>query len=517
MNFNDLVKAVSDECPDFNDYALRGFVKDNIDMSPKFPAMVLSEGFKLVGNSLELVGDPEILSPEDTVLHELTSGSSKSGKAKIPLTVTHMRLVRYNVKFGDKNIPVHLYMPYMYNDMLMIRDKYSMIRKVILEQTFSRVSEKDKDGMSLSPIRVNIVFNRRITFKIHSYTTGGFYDHFIVTSRLFHGPITNKVCETTLVHYMLAKFGFLKTLAKFGLQREDIDFTETVGQDTDQFEYFAAKQYNDKTEQGPGLFLRVNKILLGDDQTKKFVVNLLYTLSHFKIQSIDNVYAEQGSIWKVMLGVILFPDPAGPKAHSNAESHLNSVDSFIDPMTSKRLRTFGVMINDIYDILVYVFGEIDSFMVNNQVQDLYNSRLDVANGLLVKSYGTRMTKQIYPLAKRSNISERDVKNALRINPMMFKHSSSGRPDEDKDYLAPPEIIGDNYLLSGGLSKIRMGGRPEQRFHASMMVAESGNAFVGKTIGRTGYLNPYIPTDANGAIVHPDYAEEIDKIKSALPR
>jgi len=355
-------------------------------------------------------------------------------------------------------------------------------------------------------------------FKIHSYTSGGFYDHFIVTSRLFHGTIANKKYgETTLVHYMLAKFGFLKTLQKFGLSRGDIDFTPVVGDDTDQFEYFAGRIYNDKTEDGPGLFLRVRKTLLGDDQTKKFVVNILYTLSNFHIQNMDNVYAEQGSIWKTMLGVILFPDPAGPKANSNAESHLNSVDSFIDPMTRNRLRAFGVMIDDIYDLLVYIFGEIDSFMVNNQVQDLYNSRLDVQNGLLVKSYGTRMTKQLYPLAKRSNILLRDVKHALRFNAMMFRHTSSARPDEDKDYVAPPEIIGDNYLFAGGLSKIRMGGRAEQRLHPSMAVGESINAFVGKTIGRTGYLNMFIPTDEHGAIIHPDYAEDIDRIKVALPR
>jgi hypothetical protein len=517
MTFDDLVKEVSDECPPFNDFALRGFVKENIDESPHFPAMVLREGFKLVGDQLELVGDPVILSPEETVLHELTSGSSKSaGRAKVPLTVTHMRLVRYNVRFGEHHLPVHLYMPYMFNDMLMIRDKYSMIRKVILEQTFSRVSEKDKDGMSVSPIRVNLTFNRKIVFKIQSYNSGAYYDHFVVTSRLFHGAIANKVCETTLVHYMLAKFGFTKTLLKFGLNQKDIDFTTEVGQDTDAFEYFAARKYDDKVEQGPGLYLRVRKTMLGDDQIKKFVVNLLYTLTAFRIQDIDNVYVD-GYIWKIMLGVILFPDPAGPKAHSNAESHLNSVDSFIDPMTCDRLRAFGVMIDDIYDLLVYVFGEIDSFMVNNQVQDLYNSRMDVANGLLVKSYGTRMTKQIYPLAKRSNISLRDVKLALRINSMMFRHSSSARPDEDKDYVAPPEIVSDNYLLAGGLSKIRMGGRAEQRLHPSMVVGESINAFVGKTIGRTGYLNPYVPTDRNGAITHPDYAADIDRIKAALPR
>ena len=84
-------------------------------------------------------------------------------------------------------------------------------------------------------------------------------------------------------------------------------------------------------------------------------------------------------------------------------------------------------------------------------------------------------------------------------------------------IAPPEIIGDNFLFSGGLNKIRLGGKAEQRLHSSMLVAESIDAFVGKHIGKTGYLNPYVPTDEHGSIVRPDYADEIDSISPYLPR
>lgn len=516
MRFNDVVKAVSEVCPDFNRFALKDFVEDNINNSPEFPALVFREGFKLVSEDLEFV-DYEIMSPEERVKFELRSGSGKSTRAKVPLTVSHLRLVKYKVRFKDQYIYSKLYTPYMFDDMLYINDKRSMVRKVILEKTFSRVEEKDKDGISVSPIRVNLTFNRRQTFRIESYVTKEFYTHFIITSRLFHGAIKHKVCDSTIVHYMLAKFGFLKTLKKFGISKSDISFTTEIGKDVDKFDYFAARKYNDKIEAGPGLFLKVKKTLLADDQSRKFVVNLLYVLSFFDIQNIDNVYVEEGSIWKVILGIIILEDRAEAKAYSNAETHLKSVDHFIDPLTRKRFNTFGVPIEDIYDLLVYIFIHIDSFMVNNQTQDIYNSRLDVLNGILVASFATKMFWNIYYLAKKTNITQQDVESALRLPSMMFKLSSSGKKDDAEHYIAPPEIIGDNFLFAGGLNKIRLGGKAEQRLHPSMLVAESIDAFVGKWIGKTGYLNPYIPTDDIGTIIRPDYAEDIDSINPYLPR
>jgi hypothetical protein len=101
--------------------------------------------------------------------------------------------------------------------------------------------------------------------------------------------------------------------------------------------------------------------------------------------------------------------------------------------------------------------------------------------------------------------------------MMFKISTAGKKDDSEHYIAPPEIIGDNFLFAGGLNKIRLGGKAEQRLHPSMAQCESIDAFVGKYIGKTGYLNPYIPTDKNGAILHADYSKEIDEIMPYLPK
>ena len=516
MSFVDVIKRVSDVCPKFNRYALKDFVEENINTSQDFVALVYREGFKLVPADIEFV-DYQILSPEERVRFELCPNPSKSSRAKVPLTVTHMRLVQYRHKFEGQFVYSRLYTPYMFNHMLHIKDKPSMVRKVILERTFSRISDKDKDGISVSPIRVNLKFNRRKLFNIQSFSSGQMYKHFIVTADMFSGKIKRKICEPTIVHYMLAKFGFMKTIKRFGFTKNDISFTDLVGDDTNKYEYFAGRPYDDKVEEGPGLFVKVKKTLFQDDQSLKFIVNLIYVMSFFKIQNIDNVHVEAGSIWKVILGIILFEDHAKPKAYSNLETHLNSADHFIDPITRDRFKMFGVQIEDTYDLLVHIFSNIDTFMVNQLVQDIYNSRIDVRNGLLVETYARKLFHNVYQLGKRSNIGLPDVKAALKVNPMMFKMFSAVKKDDAEHYMAPPDIVGDNFLFAGGLNKIRLGGRAKERLHPSMCVAESIGSFVGKYIGKTGYLNPFIPTDHNGAILHPEYAKAIDDIMSFLPK
>lgn len=516
--FNDIVRRVSEVTPDFNDYALRGFVEENINNSPEFLAMVFREGFKVVDDDIELVGF-KILSPEERAAFELKSGQSESKRTKVPITTSHMVLVRYTVRHRNEYITREIYTPYLYNGMLMINDKWSMIKKVILEKTFSRVQDKGVDGISVSPIRVNIKFNRRHTLRIESYTSKDFYTHFIVTGELWHGDKRRRVCERTILHYLLAKFGFEKTMRRFGISKADISFVPEIDESTtNKFEYFAARKFTD-VEKGPGLFLKVNRQLLTDDQSLKLVVNLVYVLKDFDIQNMDNVYVEEGSVWRVILGILILDERDPLRAYNNTMTHLRSVDTFIDPLTLTRFRSFGLMTGeneDIYDLLVHIFVNIDAFMAQYEAQDIYNCRIDMSN-ILVETFARKVFSNIYQLGRKTNITHKDVKDALRLSATMFKFNSSGRKDNSEQYLSPPDIVGDNYLFSGGLNKLRLNGKPEQRLHPSMAVAESIEAFVGKPIGKTGYLNPYVPTSPLGAIEHPDYASDVDQILPYIPR
>lgn len=517
-SFNDIVKRVSEVTPSFNTHALTGLTEEQIDSSPEFIALVFREGFKLINDDIELIGY-RILNPEERVIFELKQGSSKQSRARVPLTTSHLSLVRYTVRHRDTFIEREIYTPYLHNNMITIHDKNSIIKKVLLEKTFSRVEDKDTDGLSVSPIRVNMKFNRKTPWRIESYVGNNFYSHFIVVAHMWSGNKKSRICERTIVHYLLAKFGFEKTLKKFGLTKQEVVLVDKIDDDTDRYEYFAGRAYDHGSPDGPGLFLKVKREIMSVDLTCKFVVNLMYVLRFFSYQNIDNVYQEAGDPWKVILGSLLQDEKLPGRAYNNTISHLRSADHFIDPITLRRFQSFGLLTgenDDIYDLLIYIFINIDADMANYDSQDIYNCRLDLSN-ILVEMYARKIFHSLYSLVKKTNITQKDVKNALSMPSMMFKPNASGKKDDSEQYLSPPDIVGDNYLFSGGLNKIRLNGKPEQHLHSSAAVAESVNAFVGKPIGKTGYINPYIATSPNGAVERPDYAAEIDIIQNFIPR
>lgn len=516
MTIDDMVGAIAQVVPDFNNYVLRDMVKEHIDASPEFPAIALKESFKYVDADLKFL-EAEIVSPEARVTFELNAKKGKTRKPRIQLSESHLQMVRYAVRFGKQVSYVTLYAPYIHNHMLMIKGRQSIVRKVVLEKTFSRMRDKSMDGLSISPIRVHLRFDRSKSERIVSYTSKKNYFSFLVASILYHGGYKKTISELLALHYMLAKFGFVKTLKRFGLSTNDVSFVTEIADDTDKYEYFAAKKFNPRTELNPGLFVKVKNSVLTEALGIKFVVNLVYLLSRFERQTYADVMDPHAIIWQTFLGIITWGDWS-PKAHTNALTHLKSVDTFIDPLTQQRFNRFGVPIKDIYDVLVYVFVNIDRLMVQNLAQDIYDNRVDVSNGIFVQSYATPINKNFYELGKQTNITLNDVNKALKIDPMIFKNATKSRNGMEKHYIAPPEIVGDCFLFSGGLTKVRLEGSPKQRFHPSWPVVESINAFVGQNIGLTGYLNPYIPTDANAAIVHPDYARDsIDLITPWLPK
>jgi len=520
MRISDVIRRVHEVSPPFNHYAMSGFAEEHINNSPKFVEMLLREGCKIVDADLEVKGLRSV-TPEQCVTYEIKN-AKRNVPIKVSLTKSNLRLHEYEVRFGTDIISTKLYTPFMQDNLLVMSGRGSMVRKVFLEKTFSLINNKNIDGISFSPVRVNMNFHRmRRTKRIFGYVSGNFYIHSIITAKMYNGKIKRKVCEPTIIHYILAKFGFIGALKKFGIPKEDVNFVGHISDDTDVFEYFAAVSRYEK-DVGPGLFVKVRKTALGDDLVLKFVVNLMYVLDNMHIQSFDPksttyVFREDALVWKTILGIVATGAASEGQALPSAKSHLLSADYFLDPITLKRLEENGIVVKDTYDLIQYIFIHIDEYMVQNLSENVYNSRLDVVN-LLIDAFSVNIFKRhIYVLTSKTVITKREVEAALKINAMMFKNVtfSSGK-DDDKSYITQPSIVGDNFLLSGGLHKIRMGATAEQRIHPSMMVTESTQAFSGKTINKTGYANPYLPIKPSGSIYRPDYADAVDEILPFLP-
>lgn len=512
MILDDILSEIADELPPFSKEVLCGLNNRQINAAPDFIATVFDESSKFLRDLIRLKRY-SLLDPERCIVIELNKGKKKF---KIPTTLSHVLLYEYVIGYGDnQSEPVYIYTFFTHQNMLLFNGKRAAVYKSIIEKTFSRVTDKQHDGISVSPIRTHMNFGRRNVVEFRSVSSGIIYRQFLLTAKLYHGKMSKKFGDTTIMTYLLAKFGFLGTLKAFGISKKDIFFVDTIDQDTHKYEYFSAKAENDANEFEAPLYLKVKSTLLDDPDCRKFVVNLLYVMSYFELQTLQSVYDKENSLWLIILGTIISGSTNPLGAINSAEAHLISVDSFIDPITRDRFKTFGVDINDIYELLVYIFSHIDTITVNSEPQNLYTKRFDISKGILSEAFGKKIFHNMYELAKKGNPTPQDIKKALRLPMSMYIYALNKTSDDAQYISRSPEIVGDNWLFSCGMTKIRLGGKPKQRLHPSVFVVESGCTVSGKTINRTGTVNPHVMVDEHGGVIKPDFTEEFDALTEAV--
>ena len=521
MKLEDIIENISEKIPAFNDYAIRGIVRETMDRLADDIAIIFRAAFDLTTADLELLSY-EILDPEAMVRFELETSGNKDTPRTINLTTSHWRLVKYLIRFETTVMESYLYIPYLHHDLLWLKDKKSIIKKVIVEKIFSRISGKNGDGISFSPVRANLRFFRGDHFAIETYTTHERFYGFIITADMYSGPGAGKggrrgkKTSVTIIHYLLAKFGFVKALRRLGVSKNDVYLTQKIEDDETKYYYFAARPTSLFPNDNMAIFLKVRKTLMKEFQSQKMIINLIYVLHNCDIGSIENALDPEPLFWRVILGRLLIHANDDPKANSMVKSHLHTVDRFIDPITHERFVQYNLDVKDMYELLVYIFVNIDEFIVKNVVQNLYNSRIDVSNGLLVEPYAHVIFRNTYQFMNKPAVTAQMVKRFLIPTPAAFRNSISSRKDDSKNYTENASLICNNFILSGGLGKVRLGGKAEQTIHPSMVVVESMNAFSGKIIGRGGFINPFVPTGPRGAILCPDYAEDIAMLEKFAP-
>lgn len=512
---DELIDAIADASPKFNQFLLEDYPKREIENAPQFTDRVWRDAVKMVGGAFTYIGY-DILSPEERAAYEMAGKNRQVRTVSGP--VSELLLVRY--KFMHEGV-IHenfFYVPHLKDRTLFIRGKRMSLVLGITECVFSRMIEKNRDGIMIRPIRLPIRFNRTDTFRLIS-DTSKFQSYEFITIGYLHNKLSSKrSLETTVLHYLLCKFGFTYVIQRFGYQPSDILFTDVVNQqDVADFDYFPAKK---STKRSPEMvYLKIRKELLNDPLVRKIAAAICYTLSHFDLQTVDELYDTDGSMFRILLGKIVSPAASTMSARAGADTHIASVDLFLDPTTRARFDQFIPGIgDDIYDLLIYVFIHIDSLMSNSSAQNLYEKRIDVSVGILVEAYAKAIYHRIYRSNQKTTLRRKEVASLLKTRPMAIDAAiSSNKKDGSRNINPAPTIANDSWLSSCGIHKNRHDGSPKLRFDPSMAYAESIVAFTGKNIGRSGYINPFVQIDQVGGIVRTDYCDDIDSLQEFLPK
>ena len=173
--FDDIVRDIDDEMPRFNDFAINGFNTKGINDTPEVLKMIFEQS-SLILDGLITLDSYKKLSPEETVAYEF---STHRRHTIIPTTHSSVALYRYNIRCHSRPtqdkpkgyseiIPVYLYVMRMRDGLIWKSGRPIAIMKCLLEKTFARVLDSDKDGISANVIRVNMTFGRKTVHTIES-------------------------------------------------------------------------------------------------------------------------------------------------------------------------------------------------------------------------------------------------------------------------------------------------------------------------------------------------------------
>lgn len=520
----DILDAVQASVPQYNEYLLRTFMNEQVDGAADFIDIMFREAVKLFSGVITYRGY-RVMSPEARAEYELQEHKG------CRVTTSDLLLVEYVFVHAGIERFVPLYIPYLYNDVMRIEDTRYVLQRSVKEQAFSRVNH----GVIMKVLRQPIPFYSIQPYRLDSVTDAWSSNETVPTTSVYRGARSaggGKVPNTTIILYLLCKYGFIGTLARFELTPEDCAFTNLVlNTDTDVYRYFPAKFTKNRT-QSVDIYLKVRKDRLYDPVITKLIASILYTLTQpfYQKHTVESLYDPSGMVFRIMLGKIANGANVNDiQAASKTITHISSVDSYLDPITQTRLQSYGIVVNDIYDVFQYVFCKIEQLTLVRHT-DLYASRIDYLEDLLVDTIVRVVYGRWYDALKRlgsmdidpSKYTDKEVKRILGIPPGLITKVYDSRVVQKN-----PPTHNDNALVSWFIQKIRQSGRSksgriirseDHRFDPSMLPVESVLAFSKTNPGAAGAINPYVKITPNGSINRAamDYADEIDELAKYLP-
>jgi len=517
-----ILDALDTKVPRYNDYLLRGFMAEQLAGAAAFVDTMFREAIKLFGGKITYL-HYRTMTPERRAEYEL---KARSG---CRITSSDLLLVEYVFAWDGREWPVPLYIPYLRNDVVLIEDTTYVLQRSIKEQAFSRISQ----GVTMKVIRQPIPFYINKPFRLESLSDAWSSNELIPTTTIYNRKRTksSRLPTETIIHYLLCKFGFVETLAQFELTPEDCVFVTEIGSDVDTFRYFAAKSSGNKTaKKNPpmDLFLKIRKDKLVDPTIVKLVASILYTLTGFNKHTVENLYDPSGTVYRILLGKIIYSNVTNEVQNKNKiDTHISSVDTYLDPITQARLQSYGINVTNIYELLKYVFCEIEQ-LARISHTNLYASRVDYLEELLVETIVKSVYLSWYDAVRRlggtdidpRKLNEKEIQRILRIRDDLIT-----RIYDSKIVQKSPPAYGDNAMVGWLIPKMRQSsqsksgkviGSPDHQFDPSILVVESVIAFSKTNPGAAGSINPYLQISSTGGVIRSDYADEIDELKKYLP-
>lgn len=530
-----LLKAINQKIPNFNQRLTKGLATEVSSQIKAYVCQLIRFAEPDFPPGLSFVS----LNPLTPVEEYIKATERREAKSHYEISRKDVTMVELVFDYQGVKIEKPLYIPFIREGgLICLRGSTFAVSPVLADKGIS-IGE---DSVFIQIPKSKLTFKRT---RHHFIANGVRKTPNVVHSRIHNRnrrPLSKEdsrtllKMETTLIHYLFAKYGVYKTFSHFNNTIIKIGSeTEITKEHYPEKDWVICESIKRKPVKLKNITYEPTDIRLAiracdfDPISEAMIAGFFYIVDHFsyriKASYIDDS-EDEIRLWRIFLGNIIGGINGGQGNVIEAmNEHMDSLDSYIDEGAKTSLREGEIYADDLYELLYFVIEILSQMVVQSSsvISDMYNKQFVVLRYLL-KDINDDIFKLLFKLKKRAlkkELTINDVKNIFRghlRSDCLMKLTDGERhgeicsissPGDNKFFKITSNIVLQNN--SGGHLKKSKGDNvlDKSKFlHAS--IAEVGSYGVLPKSDPTGRnrVNPWVNINESGSIIRDTKKREL---------
>jgi hypothetical protein len=548
---------IRSDMPPFNKKVVDGFAVSEIPKSENFINMLFNSIKDTYPPGLKFRGgkrcNPMEEFREATKKHNQKSAKN-SQRSQFDIAKSFVYMMKYTHEWTPPGStvttelkPRYLYLPWVEDGgFIRISDSLYTISPVLADRVISVMRKTIFVRLIKTRFNINRISQH---FRIDDIET---FAH-VVWSKIHQKKVVrdkndpeNVIAESTLAHYLFCKYGVIETFRLFAGadvvvgDAENIT-TEKYPQDEWHIARTSRAEHNGHPSGRRGEGYRPTKIRIalrrGSDTT--MVHNLIgafyYLADRFpdRISHLQNYVVRPDAeklnhekrMWILILGHLVAPGSGEGKVMKEMESHMRSLDEYIDPIVKNQLSNIGYDVDNVYQLFARMIQDFDPLLLANRskLSSMYDKELNILQFVLFEISKSIMELgfQMLKLCEETNLTAEKFNhvfgNKIRTGAIFHIYKSSGAvsansyPGDNKVFKITTLLVPQQHTNKGGRKKGGLQLRdPINQLHISV-VEVGGYANLPKSQPSGHFrINPFVALTLDNVIQrHEDFIEIYD--------
>lgn len=489
----------------------------------------------------------ERCTPEEEFAEQTRKRSESASRRTFDVSHSDLYMVKANFRqHGAPLEPLKFYLPYVSDGgTITISDGRFVISPVLADRVFSI----GIDDIFMLLTRARLTFER---MDHHIRVNNKRITEPVVWSQVHNISAAMKKmkkavrAKTTLMHYLLCKYGFSAAFERFAHCNPVVGEAEINEQSYPPDEWVIVQTNGlqpagcKRTYWVPTTIRVAIRKSEWSDKAKCMLAGFYYIVDHFPLH-MKPEWVNSSRQWMIIMGNILFSPSIGVgRLVADIESHLESLDEYVDTLLQAKLRDIGMPLTDTYELFSviiekynqWLLGAADSVssMWGKEISILYYVLYNITSSIVNMYFRLKAaTKKEVGAITRKELTPQEVTKIMKdtVKPGMIfsltrKHgevSTISCPGDNKAFKLTTILVQQTDTDRSASKGDRVSvDDPVNWAHASIMeVGGYGNLPKSDPTGR-GRINQFLQLSEKGVVQRrPDLIEILDSVQQQIKR